>query len=77
VDRKKDLIIRNGHNVYPSDIETVLSEHPAVQLSAVIGVPDDKVGAGRRGPRGHIAESMRPAFPTFDSMVGSKGRTAQ
>ena len=44
VDRKKDLIIRNGHNVYPSDIETVLSEHPAVQLSAVIGVPDDKVG---------------------------------
>jgi long-chain acyl-CoA synthetase len=44
VDRKKDLIIRNGHNVYPSDVETVLSEHPAVQLSAVIGVPDDKVG---------------------------------
>jgi long-chain acyl-CoA synthetase len=44
VDRKKDLVIRNGHNVYPSDIETVLSEHPAVQLSAVIGVPDDKVG---------------------------------
>ena len=44
VDRKKDLIIRNGHNVYPSDIETVLSAHPAVQLSAVIGVPDDRVG---------------------------------
>lgn len=44
VDRKKDLIIRNGHNVYPSDIETVLSAHPAVQLSAVIAVPDDRVG---------------------------------
>lgn len=44
VDRKKDIIIRNGHNVYPSDIETVLSAHPAVHLSAVIGVPDDKVG---------------------------------
>jgi long-chain acyl-CoA synthetase len=44
VDRKKDLIIRNGHNVYPSDVEAVLSEHPAVALSAVIGVPDDKVG---------------------------------
>ena len=44
VDRKKDLIIRNGHNVYPSDIEAVLSTHPAVQLSAVIGVPDDRVG---------------------------------
>jgi len=44
VDRKKDLIIRNGHNVYPSDIETVISAHPAVQMSAVIGVPDDRVG---------------------------------
>jgi long-chain acyl-CoA synthetase len=44
VDRKKDLIIRNGYNVYPSDVEAVLSQHPAVQLSAVIGVPDDKVG---------------------------------
>lgn len=44
VDRKKDLIIRNGHNVYPSDLETVISEHPAVQLSAVVGVPDVKVG---------------------------------
>jgi long-chain acyl-CoA synthetase len=44
VDRKKDLIIRNGHNVYPSDLETVLSAHPAVQLSAVIGIPDDRVG---------------------------------
>jgi long-chain acyl-CoA synthetase len=44
VDRKKDLIIRNGHNVYPSDVEAVLSEHPAVGLSAVVGVPDDKVG---------------------------------
>jgi long-chain acyl-CoA synthetase len=44
VDRKKDIIIRNGHNVYPSDIETVLSAHPAVHLSAVIGVPDDRVG---------------------------------
>jgi long-chain acyl-CoA synthetase len=44
VDRKKDLIIRNGHNVYPSDVEAVLSEHPAVGLSAVVGVPDHKVG---------------------------------
>jgi long-chain acyl-CoA synthetase len=44
VDRKKDLIIRNGYNVYPSDVEAVLSQHPAVQLSAVIAVPDDKVG---------------------------------
>jgi long-chain acyl-CoA synthetase len=40
VDRKKDLIIRGGFNVYPRDVEDALIEHPAVQLAAVIGRPD-------------------------------------
>jgi long-chain acyl-CoA synthetase len=44
VDRKKDLIIRGGYNVYPREIEEVLHEHPAVALAAVVGVPDDKLG---------------------------------
>jgi long-chain acyl-CoA synthetase len=44
VDRKKELIIRGGYNVYPREIEEVLYEHPAVQEAAVIGVPDEKMG---------------------------------
>ena len=39
VDRKKDLIIRGGYNIYPREIEEVLYEHPAVLEAAVIGVP--------------------------------------
>ncbi len=44
VDRKKELIIRGGYNVYPREIEEVLYEHPAVQECAVVGIPDDKMG---------------------------------
>jgi long-chain acyl-CoA synthetase len=44
VDRKKDLIIRGGYNVYPREIEEVLYEHPAVREAAVIGVKDDQLG---------------------------------
>jgi long-chain acyl-CoA synthetase len=44
VDRKKDLIIRGGFNVYPREIEEVLYEHPAVAEAAVIGVPHPHLG---------------------------------
>ena len=40
VQRKKDMIIVDGYNVYPSDVESVLYSHPAVRLAAVIGIPD-------------------------------------
>jgi long-chain acyl-CoA synthetase len=40
VDRKKDLIIRGGFNVYPRDVEDGLLEHPAVQMAGVVGKPD-------------------------------------
>ena len=44
VDRKKDLIIRGGYNVYPREVEEVLYEHPAVKEAAVVGVPDEALG---------------------------------
>ncbi len=44
VDRKKDMIISGGFNVYPKEVEQALFAHPAVRDACVIGVPDDKWG---------------------------------
>ena len=60
VDRKKDLIIRGGYNVYPREVEEVLYEHPKIREAAVVGDPPRRVGRGdrRRGrpPRGRGPE---------------------
>ncbi|WP_010149263.1 long-chain-fatty-acid--CoA ligase [Serinicoccus profundi] len=44
VDRKKDMIIRGGLNIYPREIEELLYEHPAVAEAAVVGVPHEELG---------------------------------
>lgn len=44
VDRKKNMIISGGENVYPSEVENAIGSHPAVKDVAVVGVPDDKWG---------------------------------
>lgn len=44
VDRKKDVIIAGGHNVYPLEIEALLYKHPAVAMCAVVGAPDESKG---------------------------------
>lgn len=44
IDRKKDMIVSGGFNVFPREVEDVLSAHPSVAAVAVIGVPDDKWG---------------------------------
>lgn len=44
VDRKKDLIIRGGFNIYPRDIEEILNAHEGVAEAAVVGIPDERMG---------------------------------
>jgi len=44
VDRRKDMLVSGGFNVYPSEIETVLAQHPAIYEVCVVGVPDDHWG---------------------------------
>lgn len=68
-DRKKDMIITGGFNVYPREVEEVLFEHPAVELAAVIGVADERSGeavkafvklkAGRRASEQEILDFCR------------------
>ena len=48
VDRKHDMVVTGGFNVYPREIEDVLGEHPAVLESAVVGVPDERWGEALR-----------------------------
>ena len=44
VDRKKDMVLVSGFNVYPNEVEDVAAAHPGVAECAVVGVPDDKTG---------------------------------
>lgn len=44
VDRKKDMILRGGYNIYPRELEEIIMTHPAVSLVAVMAVPDDRLG---------------------------------
>ncbi|MCR2813167.1 AMP-binding protein [Microbacterium sp. zg.Y1090] len=50
VDRKKDMIVRSGYNVYPTEVEAVIARHPGVAVAAVFGVADDL-----RGQEVHVA----------------------
>src|SRR5439155_17408075 len=44
IERMKDLIIRGGLNIYPRDVEDALTEHPAVAMAGVVGMPDEVYG---------------------------------
>ncbi len=69
VDRKKDLINSAGYKIWPREVEEVIYQHPAVQLVAVVGQPDDYWGEAvkacivlKDGHRDQIAESDIAAF---------------
>jgi acyl-CoA synthetase (AMP-forming)/AMP-acid ligase II len=75
VDRKQDLIITGGQNIYPVEIEEILYTHPAVALAAVIGVPDEIKGElakayivlkeGRRATEDQIIEYVKSKIAKF------------
>jgi len=75
VDRKKELIIRGGYNVYPREIEEVFYEHPAVAEAAVVGMPHgdlgEEVGAavalkpGASAEPGELQEFVKPRVAAY------------
>ena len=84
VDRKKDMIVSGGFNVFPREIEDVLTSIPPVSIAAVIGVPDEKWGeavkalvvakpggAGRRGDHPSGARQERARLRAEDASSSS------
>ena len=67
VDRKKDLVITGGFNVYPAEVEQVINDHPAVGDCAVVGIPDADWGEALTAvvelkPQATLSESELLAF---------------
>jgi len=60
-DRRTDMILVGGANVYPAEVEAAIDEHPLVQSSCVIGIPDDDLGA-----RIHAIVQPRDGLNTSD-----------
>ncbi len=77
LDRKKDLIISGGFNIYPSDLEAVLAEHPGVADCAVVGVPSEQWGETPVGfyvPREGASAEAADVLAWFNARVGRTQR---
>jgi bile acid-coenzyme A ligase len=64
-DRRTDLIISGGANIYPAEVEAALDEHPKVESCAVIGLPDDDLGQAVHAivqPRGEVGDDELLSF---------------
>jgi fatty-acyl-CoA synthase/long-chain acyl-CoA synthetase len=68
-DRKKDMIISGGMNIYPAEIEAVLVSHPAVADAAVFGIPSDEWGESA-----HAVVELRPGSEVTDEELGAFSR---
>jgi long-chain acyl-CoA synthetase len=71
VDRRKDMIIRAGENIYPREIEDVLVEHPGVRAAAVVGRPDEV-----RGEEVHAVVVLEPGTAVADLEPHCRARLA-
>jgi fatty-acyl-CoA synthase len=67
VDRKKDMVISGGFNIYPREIEDVLADDPSVSMAAVIGVPDPKWGEAVKA----FVVPRPGATPDTDALIAS------
>ena len=83
VDRKSNMIISGGENIYPSEVESLLAGHPAVQDVAVIGVPDAKWGEAvhavvvlPRGRDGHARPSCSTGAATASPATSGRARSS-
>ena len=76
VDRKKDMIIRNGYNVYPTEVEAVIASHPDVALAAVFGVEDtahgQEIHAAVVPTEGHTVDAEALAVWTAEKVAAYK-----
>jgi fatty-acyl-CoA synthase len=66
LDRKKDMIVSGGFNIFPREVEDVLSQHPDVAMCAVVGVPDDKWGEAVTA----VVVAREGARPNADELIG-------
>ena len=69
-DRVKDMIISGGENIYPTEVESALSDHPAVEEVAAIGVPDDKWGESVKA----FVVPAKGTHPTYEELVAWAAR---
>ena len=72
-DRKRDMIIVGGVNIYPAEIESVLVQHPGVRDCAVFGIPDDELGESVMA----VVERADPAVTAADLLSYLDGRLAR